>query len=282
MLRTPLFSIETYKRHLNSNDINYNLLLKNGIIKESIMTTTYNLYKSISKIDFEKNNKKARNAKESILKYLIRMSTRSTPYGMLSGVALGEFTENNNIKIKDPSYHKKDVKVDGQWLYQLVHHLESDYTYYKDSIVIWNQQNYIYNNRLYLDNNSSITKNKDNDALSVKYNTILMFIHEKSYENITYKELIHLISNEFNVENKEDVKLFIQELINKEILFSNLRPGLENKNPLDYIIKNLNSKDSLVESLVNISNEIKKYSKIPLGEGESKYLYIINLVLLQS
>ncbi|UXU51223.1 lantibiotic dehydratase [Staphylococcus arlettae] len=278
MLRTPLFSIETYKHHLNSNDINYNLLLKNGIIKESIMTTTYNLYKSISKIDFEKNNKKARNAKESILKYLIRMSTRSTPYGMLSGVALGEFTENNNIKIKDPSCHKKDVKVDGQWLYQLVHHLESDYTYYKDSIVIWNQQNYIYNNRLYLDNNSSITKNKDNDALSVKYNTILMFIHEKSYENITYKELIHLISNEFNVENKEDVKLFIQELINKEILFSNLRPGLENKKPLDYIIKNLNSKDSLVESLINISNEIKKYSKIPLGEGESNYLYIINLM----
>ncbi|PTF21272.1 enterotoxin, partial [Staphylococcus epidermidis] len=135
--------------------------------------------------------------------------------------------------------------------YKLVHYLESDYTYYKDSFVIWNQQNYIYNNRLYLDNNSSITENKNNDVLSVKYNSILVFIHENSKKNITYEELIQLISSNYSIENKEEVKVFVQELINKEIIFSDLRPTLENKNPLDYIINNLNPKNSLVGTLIN-------------------------------
>ncbi|PTF45171.1 enterotoxin, partial [Staphylococcus epidermidis] len=122
MVRTPIFSIELYNQFLKSDNIDYDLILQNDIFKESIMTTTYNLYQSISKIDWEKDNKKTRNVKESLLKYLIRMSTRSTPYGMLSGVALGEFSENNNIKIRDSSFHKKDVKIDGQWLYKLVHY----------------------------------------------------------------------------------------------------------------------------------------------------------------
>ncbi|MBM0752532.1 class I lanthipeptide synthase [Staphylococcus epidermidis] len=278
MVRTPIFSIELYNQFLKSDNIDYDLILQNDIFKESIMTTTYNLYQSIGKIDWEKDNKKTRNVKESLLKYLIRMSTRSTPYGMLSGVALGEFSENNNIKIKDSSFHKKDVKIDGQWLYKLVHYLESDYTYYKDSFVIWNQQNYIYNNRLYLDNNSSITENKRNDVLSVKYNSILVFIHENSKKNITYEELVQLISSKYSIENKEEIKVFVQELINKEIIFSDLRPTLENKNPLDYIINSLNPKNSLVGTLINISNEITKYSKMPLGKGEYKYLNIVNLM----
>lgn len=278
MLRTPLFPIEIYNSYLKSNSIDFSLLLENEIVKESIMTTTYHLYQNINKLDFEKNNKKVRNAKESILKYLIRMSTRSTPYGILSGVALGEFSEDNAIKVKDFSYHKKDVKVDGQWLYKLVQYLESDFVYYKNSIVIWNQQNYIYNNRLYLDNNSSIIKNNSNEVLSVKYNAILMFIHEKSKEHVTYNNLIHSIIEKFKIDNKENVKVFIQELIGKEILFSNLRPGLENKKPLDYIIKSLDSKNSLTQMLINISKKINEYSNISIGKGEYKYLEIINLM----
>ncbi|TXO63969.1 lantibiotic dehydratase, partial [Staphylococcus aureus] len=115
MIRTPLLSVEFFNLFLNTEQIKYNDLKLNAQMKESILTTTFNLFRTIQEINFDGDNKKVRDAKESLLKYLIRMSTRPTPFGLLSGINIGHFV-NEPTRLKVGNSIQKYVKVDGEWL----------------------------------------------------------------------------------------------------------------------------------------------------------------------
>ena len=45
--------------------------------------------------------RKAAKVRGKLLRYLIRMSTRPTPYGMFAGVALSEFGEETDLRLAD-------------------------------------------------------------------------------------------------------------------------------------------------------------------------------------
>ena len=80
IIRAPLLPVSIYNTYLKNDEIDYSSFFQNKIIEETILTTTYHLYQSLTNISFDSETKKVRNAKESFLKYLIRMSTRGTPY----------------------------------------------------------------------------------------------------------------------------------------------------------------------------------------------------------
>ncbi|MBH9582026.1 enterotoxin [Staphylococcus felis] len=281
MLRTPVLPNKTYKSKLKNTNIDYRKLWESPILRELILTTTYSLYRSINKISFDKDNKKARNAKESLIKYLIRSSTRSTPYGLLSGISYGQFKrDSSQISINSISTHKKHVKIDGKWLCKLVNFLESNYKFYEKKHVIWNQRNYIHNSRLYLDNQSAMTNSNLNEKnISVKFNPIIEYIKELTINEITFCELINLISKKFNINNDIQIKSFIQQLIDKEIIFTDLRPSLYSSSALKDIINKISHIDDLiVTQLKTIYQKIETYASIPIGKGEKAYLEIIQLM----
>jgi len=61
------------------------------------------LYNEMQKVKINKikNKKEIQQIKESLTRYLTRMSTRCTPFGLFAGCAIGEFTSETNIQIKD-------------------------------------------------------------------------------------------------------------------------------------------------------------------------------------
>lgn len=280
IIRAPLLPVSIYKNYLKNDEIDYSSFFKNKIIEETIMTTTYHLYKSLTKISYDSETKKARNAKESFLKYLIRMSTRGTPYGLLSGISLGQFDEKPNIQIQeDINYYYKSVKIDGSWLCKLIHFLERNYDYYQDSLVIWNERNYITEQRIYLDNQTCLIQENNKERVSIKNNDLLKFIKQNLHEDLTFKDLIKLISEKFLIEDENEIKRFIQSLLDKEIIFTSLRTALKKENLLDYLLclyRDVNN--DFIRSLQLIHFEIMKYQIMEIGEGKTTFLRIRELM----
>jgi|GEM_PF-1407711 len=280
IMRAPLLPVSVYFKHLKVEDIDYKFFFDNPIIEEAIMTTTYHLYQSLTQISFESESKKARNAKESFLKYLIRMSTRGTPYGLLSGISLGQFGDLTDIQISNYiSNYTKRVKIDGSWLSKLIRFFESNYDYYKDSFVIWNDRDYISNDRIYLDNQTCLLQENSNDTVSIKYNDILRFIKENMYMDLTFKDILELISEEFLINDDSIIKSFLQKLLDKEIIFTSLRTALKKENPLEFILNfygHVNHR--ILKSLQLINNDIKTYQNMKIGEGKETFLRIRQLM----
>ncbi|CDR65078.1 lantibiotic dehydratase [Staphylococcus argenteus] len=277
MIRTPLLSVEFFNLFLNTEQIKYSDLQLNAQMKESILTTTFNLYRTLQKINFDGDNKKVRDAKESLLKYLIRMSTRPTPFGLLSGINIGHFV-NEPTRLKVGNSIQKYVKVDGEWLYKLISYIESNDEYYQNLKVIWNNKAHIVNDRIYLNEQSAIYLNNNKDtSFSIKNSELLMFIKTTvMHNNITFSNLAEKINQEFEIHDISKVKAYIHNLVSKEIIYSTIRPPLTNNDNLNYILNKLSlHNDDYVEKIREIQKLISAYEKTAIGFGEKLYKDIV-------
>lgn len=115
-VRYANLSFDKFEKVANQN--NYTLFNEfyNNTFKQDILLTSSSLYATLSKGCKDDNIC-------SLLKYIIRSSTRCTPYSSLSGVGLGRFTNKNNYNIDIPKLY---FRVDNEWLLPILPKLEQE------------------------------------------------------------------------------------------------------------------------------------------------------------
>ncbi|WP_176471877.1 lantibiotic dehydratase, partial [Shouchella clausii] len=82
-------------------------LMKNREIREAIYVSSPSLYHSLIKLEKFSDSPKKNQLIKSALKYLIRMSTRPTPFGLCSGVEAGRIGDKTDLVIPDNRQFKK-------------------------------------------------------------------------------------------------------------------------------------------------------------------------------
>ena len=129
VLRTPIFPINYYFNLTKDQTITDKKLLQefeNPVIKEAIYLASPILFKEIEKW----SEKKIKEAKEinkiriSFLKYLSRLSSRATPFGLFSGSCLGKISDVDFIKIHKS--HNRNTRLDMNLTGLLIKKLERD------------------------------------------------------------------------------------------------------------------------------------------------------------
>ena len=112
ILRTPLLSLDFFKNLTSAEIISDQQLIdtcKNEIIREAIFLASPSFSAQIERwingeiTDVEKKIK----LKHSILKYLSRMSSRCTPYGLFAGCSVGNFSDQTQIILDNPTNHQR-------------------------------------------------------------------------------------------------------------------------------------------------------------------------------
>ncbi|MFJ1731191.1 lantibiotic dehydratase [Streptomyces sp. NPDC088254] len=72
------------------------------------------------------DGRRARRTYSTLLRYLTRMSTRSTPYGLFSGVAAGVFTDTAGLAMAADPVARTRTRADLGWFLALLKELEND------------------------------------------------------------------------------------------------------------------------------------------------------------
>lgn len=127
-LRTPLFSLKTFFDLFYSNKANFEILkefIENDIIQESIFLASPNLYDELKNLNLSNSplSKKETKLLNSFFKYIIRLSTRCTPFGLFAGVSIGSFNQKTNIKIDEIQNHKRSSHLDSTVISQIINSL---------------------------------------------------------------------------------------------------------------------------------------------------------------
>ena len=112
MLRSPIFPIEVLIDMLRTDENIIEKISSNHILREGLVGTTHNLIEEV--------DKKNINVTNTLIKYLIRSTTRCTPYGELSGISEGKFDSVSKIIRKDPSQNIKKSRVDMGWFCSVI------------------------------------------------------------------------------------------------------------------------------------------------------------------
>lgn len=266
MIRVPSLPVKIYKRIDELETFSYNDLFDDDQIEEflaeSTLAASEDLYHSLQ--NPPKALKKKHNLDMSILKYLIRASTRPTPYGLYAGVGLGKFSDCNKILARD---YYKDVKVDAHWISHMIHQIELQPEILQSLKVKFNPSCYVSGERIYNPyftnhgeiNSHSLDRIKESD---IRYTNLVKLIKENAVDFTPYSLVVQLVQETYEGVPEEIMKRSLTDLIENEYLYTNLRLPAYNSDALSYVIgvlKRIPEAEYYVTSFTEIHNLMKEY-----------------------
>jgi len=187
MLRTPLFPVDTYKKIFceGQEENLYNLVMEDASVREAILASSMSLYNEIKNNNIEKNDRKRGQIISSLVKYMTRMTTRTTPFGLFSGVTRGSFGDSTEIKLKNKKENIKRARVDMEWLYAVLRLIETNEEILDEIGVIKNQLSIENGNRLeigYISNYGQLAKEDDLNNITASISSFsILYIIETNF-----------------------------------------------------------------------------------------------------
>lgn len=249
ILRTPL---RPFQPNLNESEIRQ--LLQDAQIMEALYLASPVLHREVQKwlkgtLADDKKGKLLR----SLYKYLMRLHTRCTPFGLFASCAIGHWAEEVNTKLNNPRQLSRHTRLDNEYLYALADHLENHHAlrpYLKfhpnSSRQIHRQQlryiEYFYDN------------GKRKHKLSAVYlDPYLNEVLRVAEKGALINEL-HAALRAFDTSLEDaEISNYLQAIIESQILNSELEPSLTGSSPLRQLIdflRPLAAVDQAIEAIL--------------------------------
>lgn len=285
VLRTPLYPISdlfSFLDEIKDDDSVFKKKFSESLIQEAIYVASPNLYVILKKwLDGELEDvKKIEKLKTSLLKYLTRMSTRCTPFGLYAGYSIGTFADENNVLISDNTNHRKYTKLDMFYLVSLTNNLIKN-DKIKNSVRFYaNSTIYSYHNELRYIEYKYYGLKRSHEIVSVEKSEVLDFLLDFSKEGYLITEIANkLITKYPDVEYHEALD-YINQIIENQLLVSELEPlvvGLDYFTHLRQIISKIEDIDEIKNIIEEVAEKIEKLD-IKIESQISSYKEITTLL----
>ncbi|MCL1050915.1 lantibiotic dehydratase [Shewanella abyssi] len=115
VIRAPRLPLEELSKISNDRDemrVQLNTWLDMPGIQEALYLASPALIDSLPQWREKPDSKQAKKTEQSLIKYLIRMSSRPTPFGLFSGVALGKVTQDSRIVTEHYLQDSRKTRLD--------------------------------------------------------------------------------------------------------------------------------------------------------------------------
>lgn len=184
------------------------------------------------------NPKRTKKVLSGLLRYLVRMSTRPTPFGLFSGVALGSFAESTAAMLEVPALERLRTRPDMQWLLTALKNIE-ERPALRELLPVWsNQLAYIAGGRVLLPNTDTYGQ-RDNQAVSLRATAVVRKALELAGEPLPYAQLAESLLQAFPGATPAQVNRLLQQLWEHGLLLSTLHPPLTDAQPVRYLAEKL-------------------------------------------
>lgn len=278
MIRIPLLSEEfldfVLKESVN-NENKFMELVENNVFMEAIQIASPDLYHMI--VESKKNNQNTIINKKiinSLCKYAVRASSRTTPFGLFCGFCMGTFGDNTSLILSDHTDTlTKRARADAEWIDNIVVKLEKSKKFMRKINVYKNTVSYKKGYRLinpYLCNENI----KKNDAIdissSIRYSEQVEQVLELCKSGIEFGDLETEMCKLYSGTDHTVIETFLWGLLENGFIISELRMPKANINAIKYlseIIKRTSLEEELLTDLLEIQKLIEAYCRTCVGDG---------------
>ncbi|WP_106790968.1 lantibiotic dehydratase family protein [Aquimarina sp. Aq78] len=277
-LRTPLLSLDFYHNLTKEKNIPVEVfkdVWKNDSIREAIFLASPELFSEIEKwlSGQLKDVKKKKRLESSLLKYLSRMSSRCTPFGLFAGCSIGTFGKTTAIELSNYDTHQRQTRFDMNFLVAFSQKMAKEEAIKKQ--LLWYTNNSLYkigDQYRYIEYKYNKYNRREHSIEAVAYAEYLEDIIESARSGKKIKELASLLVDDEITH--EEASEFMDELIDNQILVSEIEPSVTG----DDFLEQLEACLSQIEGTDAIQTEIHHYKKFleqidqKLGNGSGEYL----------
>ncbi|MGW3123459.1 lantibiotic dehydratase [Streptomyces sp. NPDC001107] len=216
--------------------------------------------------------KQLRRGAASALRYVKRMQRRATPFGLMAGVAPATFADSSEVRIG--ARHHKHVRPDLAWLIHVIRDLNRDPAVRSHLRVTANDLCYVRGDRLIV---PPLLVAEDEDEghtceMSIPYTPAVRAAMDCARMPVLFRELASQVTAACPAEDEDRVEQQLGELVDQQILLTELHPPLTDPDPLGHVLRTLTAtgRTALQEPLGAIADALDDYAASPIGSGYSQ------------
>lgn len=236
-IRTPLYPLEIFQTIPNEENELYPFIKSlwfNAEFREAIYLASPDLYAEWRKTLHIEPNIEIRKICISILKYFIRAITRATPFGLFSAYSLIKIGDNPPVKeLQYERFSFLNIAIIYQ-ITQLLNTLPSvrDILTYKLNQTIYK----VGNDYRYIE--VKTTQKKEHILSKFEADDVIELLFEflKNVKECKLQEIVSFLSSRIDGVTEVEIQHYVDELIENQIIISNLDVSINSHNPLNQIL----------------------------------------------
>ncbi len=282
ILRTPLFPVNFTDKILSDEKAfisNLKNIFNTKIVKEAIFLASPELYYELKKYFENEDTKGGKRDKLlfALLKYLLRMSFRPTPFGLFAGFTVGSVGAETDVFLLEREEYKRHTRLDMNYLCDLAHDLASNPEIREKLHFYPNNSIYPLGKNLRYVEYSYHNSRRIHNLVSVDRSLYLEKVIKAASKGVLLEDLRSILDKE-GVSKKEG-RDYINELLSSQLLLSELDPALTGPEFLEqilFVLNRINYDGEIVSILNNVHQRINGLDQNGIGKRLSGYSEIID------
>ena len=296
VVRNPLFPVETFfnwKADGDNDVITSKETLRRSLcefylqplVQEALYVGSPDLHEQLllwieNKID--KPDKKEK-LELSLIKYMIRMCTRCTPYGLFASCTTGNFLDTTNIELSDKNLLQRFGRLDMDYVCEL-------HSYLLKQKEVSDQLRFYPNTSLYrtgdqwryIEHRFKKETGRSYHLVQVDHSAYLEKIFLAAKKGSTVTKLAATISDNDNLPDlptgqagdsqvsAEEAMDFIYELINNQVLVNELEPSVTGEEYFSVVLRKLKTLQHTEKYVEHLERVYEKFTLLKNTDGEIK------------
>ena len=204
------------------------------------------------------SSKKGLQAERALVRYFERMSSRPTPFGIFAGYSVGEADRESSVvslSLSGKEEYRTCTRLDFDYLFALTSTLHRDPALVRGLLYWPNSSLHRVSDAWHYVESRMVGGQRAYDLAKVAADEYLTAVLQQAQNGATFNDLVKIVldcCSDSGISSSE-AEEYIQELVNSQVLISNLSPLLTGRPPLDELIDQLSS----LPSTISVSNTLQ-------------------------
>jgi lantibiotic biosynthesis protein len=264
LVRLPLGPVEVYPRNWSTLG-EHSPFPADGTTRTAVAVASPDLFRALGSDRL--NERQAARARRRLHRYMIRMVSRPTPYGLFAGVGVVSWGSMTDLGVAS-SEVKTQTRPDMAWLLGLVDDLEQDISVRRGVRLLASSAYVVRGRRLFVASSAPSPTAGLTEGNSVRATAAALDVLDLARSPIAYEELTACIVSRTNATLAE-AESVIAQLLKVGALVSDLRPPLTGSDPAGYVTQRLAAMPAAAatrDALEQVLTAIAEWDALPTGE----------------
>ncbi|GHO49213.1 lantibiotic dehydratase family protein [Ktedonospora formicarum] len=230
------------------------------LVEQALIIASPSLYRALHELPTQQVDKDRRTSRayERLLRYLIRMSSRPTPFGTCAGVAFGSFAQKSNLQLGEK--RMLALRPDMRWLSAFLSSIEERFlsslkVQVSTSLTLLGQRACIWQQK---------HRGTQSERVWLRMTPLLQTVCLHARQPIYYIDLKHKLLSDFPHVRDEHMETFLRTLCQRGVLLTTLFPP-DDVEPLAYVRSQLQTNTEvapLVKQLCSFQNLFRRHQAL--------------------